>query len=161
MEKDEENTGTSNVENENVELNGNFDVHSKKMNSGSQGSVASSVAEVETQQPPTQGIKILRIDLYSKNHLCIQGIILLKGRSKNFMLNHMTFVFTRGEGPYGKKTEGLLYLCKKKDEVEIICLCHGDLLNAVEFVEHIGGGYVEHPLNHIFIDGKQIKQHCY
>jgi len=34
---------------------------------GSQGSVASSVVEVETQQPPTQGIKILRIDLYSKS----------------------------------------------------------------------------------------------
>ncbi|XP_015162985.1 ninja-family protein AFP3-like [Solanum tuberosum] len=125
MEKAEENTGTSNVENENVELNG-----------GSQGSVASSVAEVETQQPPTQG-----------NYIA-------KGKIKIFMLNHMTFVFTRGEGPNGKKIEELLYSCKKKDEVEKVGLCHGDLLNVVEFVEHTGGGYVEHPLNHIFIDGK-------
>ncbi|KAG5621463.1 hypothetical protein H5410_006681 [Solanum commersonii] len=80
MDKVKENIGTSNVENENVELNLGL-----SLNGGSQGSVASSVAEVETQQPPTQ----------------------------------------------------------------------------VEFVEHVGGGYVEHPLNHIFIDGKQIKQHCY
>ncbi|KAK4709817.1 hypothetical protein R3W88_004330 [Solanum pinnatisectum] len=132
MEKAEENTGTSNVENENVKLNG-----------GSQGSVASSVAEVETQQPPTQ------------------GNLIAKGKIKNFMFNHMTFVFTRGEGPNGKKTEALLYSCKKKNEVVIVCLCHGDLLNAAEFVEHTGGGYVEHPLNHILIDGKQIKQHWY
>ncbi|XP_049375784.1 ninja-family protein AFP3-like [Solanum verrucosum] len=117
MEKADENTVTSNVENENVELNG-----------GSQGSVASSVAEVETQQPPIQ--------------------------DKNIKFNHMTFVSTRGEGPNGKKTEGVLYSCKKKDEVGIVCLCHGDLLNAAEFVEHTGGGYVEHHINHIFIDGK-------
>ncbi|KAK6796300.1 hypothetical protein RDI58_004001 [Solanum bulbocastanum] len=61
MEKAEENTGTSNVENENVELNGN---------------------------------------------------LIAKGKIKNFMLNHMTVVFTIGEGPNGKKTEGMLYLCK-------------------------------------------------
>uniref|UniRef100_M1DVV1 Ninja-family protein n=1 Tax=Solanum tuberosum TaxID=4113 RepID=M1DVV1_SOLTU len=89
---------------------------------GLQGSVASSVAEVETQQPPTQG-----------NYIA-------KGKIKNFMLNHMTFVSTRGKRPNGKKTEGLLYACNKKDEMEIVCLCHGDLLNAVEFVEHTGGG---------------------
>ncbi|KAK4726818.1 hypothetical protein R3W88_031735 [Solanum pinnatisectum] len=80
MEKAEEKIGTSNVENENAELNLGL-----SLNGGSQGSVASSVAEVETQQPPTQ----------------------------------------------------------------------------VEFVEHAGGGYVENPLNHIFIAGKQIKQHYY
>ncbi|WMV15079.1 hypothetical protein MTR67_008464, partial [Solanum verrucosum] len=125
MEKAEENIGTSNVENENVELNG-----------GSQGSIASSVTEVQTQQPPTQGIKIT------------------KGKIKNFMLNHMTIVFTRGEGQNGKKIKGLLYSYKKKDEVEIVCLCYGDLLNAAQFVEHAGGGYVVNPLNHIFIYGK-------
>ncbi|WMV13733.1 hypothetical protein MTR67_007118 [Solanum verrucosum] len=75
---------------------------------GSHGSVASSVAEVETQQPPTQG-----------NYIA-------NGKIKNIMLNHMTFVFMR-----------------------------------VEFVEHTGGGYVEKPLNHILIDGEQIKQDCY
>ncbi|WMV13842.1 hypothetical protein MTR67_007227 [Solanum verrucosum] len=138
MEKAEENIRTSDVENENVELNLGL-----SLNSGLQGSVASSVAEVETQQPPTQG-----------NYIA-------KGKIKNFMLNRMTFVSTRGKRPNGKKTEGLLYTCNKKDEMEIVCLCHGDLLNAVEFVEHASGGYVEHPLNHIFIDGEQIKQHCY
>ncbi|KAH0770028.1 hypothetical protein KY290_014009 [Solanum tuberosum] len=133
MEKAEENIGTSNVENENVELNLGL-----SLKGGSQGSVASSVVEVQMQQPPTQG-----------NYIT-------KGKIKNFMLNHMTFVFTRGEGQNGKKTEGLLYSFKKKNEVEIVCLCHGDLLNAVEFVEHAGGGYVVNPLNHIFIYEKQI-----
>ncbi|WMV14012.1 hypothetical protein MTR67_007397 [Solanum verrucosum] len=52
MEKADENTVTSNVENENVELNG-----------GSQGSVASSVAEVETQQPPIQGNYITKMKI--------------------------------------------------------------------------------------------------
>ncbi|XP_049375782.1 ninja-family protein AFP3-like [Solanum verrucosum] len=86
--------------------------------------------------------------------LSLNGNYIAKGKIKNFMLNHMTFVSTRGKGPNGKKTEGLLYLCNKKDEVEIVFLCHGDLLNAAEFVEHASGCYVEHPLNHIFIDGE-------
>ncbi|KAG5621534.1 hypothetical protein H5410_006752 [Solanum commersonii] len=119
MEKAEENIGTSNVENENVELNLRF-----SLKGGSQESVASSVVEVQMQQPSTQG-----------NYIT-------KGKIKNFMLNHMTIVFTRGEGQNEKKTEGLLYSYKKKDEVEIVCLCHGGLLNAVEFVEHAGGGHV-------------------
>ncbi|KAG5620372.1 hypothetical protein H5410_005590 [Solanum commersonii] len=82
------------------------------------------------------------------------GNYIAKGKIKNFMLNHMTFVSTRGKGPNGKITEGLLYPCNKKDEVEIVFLFHGDLLNAAEFVEYSSGGYVDHPLNHIFIDGE-------
>lgn len=66
----------------------------------------------------------------------------------------MIIDFTRGEGENGKKTEGLLYTYKKKDEVKIVCFCHGDILNATEFVEHADGGYVVNSLNHIFIDGK-------
>ncbi|XP_049375060.1 ninja-family protein AFP3-like [Solanum verrucosum] len=141
--------GTSNVENENVELNG-----------GSQGSVASSVVEVETQQPPTQVLDVKSSFVEQKSPV-YSGNYIAKGKIKIFMLNHMTFVFTRGEGPNGKKIEGLLYSCKNKDEAEKVGLCHGDLLNAVEFVEHTDGGYVEHPLNYIFIDGKYIKKHCY
>ncbi|KAH0698575.1 hypothetical protein KY284_012790 [Solanum tuberosum] len=134
MEKAEENIRTSNVENENVELNLGF-----SLNSGLQGSVASSVAEVETQQPPTQVLDVKssfvehKSPVYSENYIA-------KGKIKNFMLNHMTFVSTRGKRPNGKKTEGLLYASNKKDEMEIVCLCHGDLLNVVEFVEHAGGG---------------------
>ncbi|KAK6796248.1 hypothetical protein RDI58_003949 [Solanum bulbocastanum] len=135
MEKAEENIRTSNVENENVELNLGL-----SLNGGSQRSVASSVAK--------------KSPIYSGNYIA-------KGKIRNFMLNHMTFASTRGKGPNGKKTEGLLYTCNKKDEVEIVCLCHGDLLNAIEFVKHAGGGYVEHLLNDIFIDGEQIKHHCY
>ncbi|XP_015159669.1 ninja-family protein AFP3-like [Solanum tuberosum] len=129
MEKAEENIGTSNVENENVELNLGLSLNVILMWIARKWCFKS-------QQPPTQG-----------NYIA-------KGKIKNFMLNHMTFVSTRGKGPNGKKTEGLLYPCNKKDEVEIVFLCHGDLLNAAEFVEHASGGYVEHPLNHIFIDGE-------
>ncbi|KAH0695989.1 hypothetical protein KY289_013471 [Solanum tuberosum] len=103
MEKAEENIGTSNVENENVELN--------------------------------------------------LGLSLNVDR-KEVVLQVPTTTYSRGKGPNGKKTEGLLYPCNKKDEVEIVFLCHGDLLNAAEFIEHASGGYVEHPLNHIFIDGE-------
>ncbi|WMV15080.1 hypothetical protein MTR67_008465 [Solanum verrucosum] len=106
---------------------------------GSQGSVDSSVVEVETQQPPTQ----------EKN--------IAKEKLRNFALNNMAIVFTRGEGPNGKNTEGFLYSGKKRDEVKIVCLCHDHFLNAAEFVEHAGGGDVENPFKHIFIDGKQIK----
>ncbi|XP_049364509.1 ninja-family protein AFP3-like [Solanum verrucosum] len=155
MEKAEENIRTSDVENENVELNLGL-----SLNSGLQGSVASSVAEVETQQPPTQVLDVKSSFVEQKSPV-YSGNYIAKGKIKNFMLNRMTFVSTRGKRPNGKKTEGLLYTCNKKDEMEIVCLCHGDLLNAVEFVEHASGGYVEHPLNHIFIDGEQIKQHCY
>ncbi|KAH0716804.1 hypothetical protein KY290_013064 [Solanum tuberosum] len=150
MEKAEENIGTSNVENENVELNLGL-----SLNGGSQGSVASSpnnhllkeiiffplVLDVESSFVEHKSL------LYSGNYIA-------KGKIKNIMLNHMTFVSTRGKGPNGKKTEGLLYPFNKKDEVEIVFLCHGDLLNATEFAEHASGGYVEHPLNHIFIDGE-------
>ncbi|KAG5620085.1 hypothetical protein H5410_005303 [Solanum commersonii] len=127
MEKAEENIRTSDVENENVELNLGL-----SLNSGSQGSVASSVAEVETQQPPTQvlDVKSSFVEQISPVYL---GNYIAKGKIKNIMLNHMTFVSTIGKRPNGKKTEGLLYTCNKKDEMEIVCLCHGDLLNAVEF----------------------------
>ncbi|KAG5620063.1 hypothetical protein H5410_005281 [Solanum commersonii] len=138
----EENIRTSDVENENVELNLGL-----SLNSGSQGSVASIL-----------NVKSSFVEQISPVYL---GNYIAKGKMKSIMLNHMTFVSTRGKRPNGKKTEGLLYTCNKKDEMEIVCLCHGDLLNAVEFVEHASRGYVEHPLNHIFIDGEQIKQHCY
>lgn len=39
----------------------------------------------------------------------------------------MTNVLTSDEGPNGKKIEGHLYSCKKKDEVDLVSLCH-DLL---------------------------------
>ncbi|KAH0717390.1 hypothetical protein KY285_013421 [Solanum tuberosum] len=136
MEKAKENIGTSrNVANENMKLNLEL-----SLNGGSQGCVASSVAEVETQQPPTQ----------EKNNIATE-------KFRNFMLNNMANVFTKGEGPKRKKTEGLLYSFKKRDEVKIVCLCHGNFLNAEEFVKHAGGGDVEDPLEHIIIEGKQIK----
>lgn len=80
-----------------------------------------------------------------------------KEKFENFMLNNMANVYTKGEGPKGNKVEGLLYSCKEIDQVKIVCLCHGNFLNADEFVKHAGGGDVVNPLEHIFIEGKQIK----
>ncbi|XP_015065555.1 ninja-family protein AFP3-like [Solanum pennellii] len=135
MEKAKEKIGTSrNVENKNMKLNLGL-----PLNGESQGCVASRVAEVEIQQSPTQEENIA------------------KEKFENFVLNNMANVYTKGEGPKGKKIEGLLYSCTEIDEVKIVCLCHGNFLNADEFVKHAGGGDVVNPLEHIFIEGKQIK----
>ncbi|MCD9639709.1 hypothetical protein HAX54_024415 [Datura stramonium] len=69
---------------------------------------------------------------------------------RNFMLN-MPCVSTRGDGPNGKKIEGFLYGYKKKEDVKIVCVCHGNFLSPAEFVKHAGGGDVENPLRHIVI----------
>lgn len=61
-----------------------------------------------------------------KSHV-YSGNYIAKSKIKNFILNHMTNVLTSDEGPNGKKIEGLLYSCKKKDEVDLVSLCH-DLL---------------------------------
>lgn len=67
---------------------------------------------------------------FEKESLVYLGNYITKGKIKNIILNHMTTVFTRGEGPNGKKIEGLLYSCKNKDKVDIVYLSHDDLLNS-------------------------------
>lgn len=64
----------------------------------------------------------------------------------------MPCVFTKGDGPNGRRIEGILYKYGKGEEVRIMCVCHGNFLSPAEFVKHAGGGDVEYPLRHIVIN---------
>lgn len=67
------------------------------------------------------------------------------------VMEDMPCVFTKGDGPNGKRIEGLLFKYKKGEEVRIVCVCHGTFLTPAEFVKHAGGGEVAHPLRHIVV----------
>ncbi|KAL1355964.1 hypothetical protein HN51_007948 [Arachis hypogaea] len=67
-------------------------------------------------------------------------------------MEDMPCVFTKGDGPNGKRIEGILYKYGKGEEVRIMCVCHGDFLSPAEFVKHAGGGDVAHPLRHIVVN---------
>ncbi|KAJ9174157.1 hypothetical protein P3X46_017216 [Hevea brasiliensis] len=64
----------------------------------------------------------------------------------------MPCVFTIGDGPNGRRVEGILYKYGKGEEVRIMCVCHGSFLSPAEFVKHAGGGDVDHPLKHIVVN---------
>ncbi|KAL6349966.1 hypothetical protein AAG906_002073 [Vitis piasezkii] len=74
-----------------------------------------------------------------------------RGSGMNFM-GDMPCVFTRGDGPNGRRIEGILYKYGKGEEVRIMCVCHGSFLSPAEFVKHAGGGDVAHPLRHIVVN---------
>ncbi|XP_019180826.1 PREDICTED: ninja-family protein AFP2 isoform X2 [Ipomoea nil] len=67
-------------------------------------------------------------------------------------LEDMPCVFTKGDGPNGKRIDGILYKYGKGEEVRIMCVCHGSFLSPAEFVKHAGGSDVAHPLKHIVIN---------
>ncbi|PON79691.1 Ninja family [Parasponia andersonii] len=67
-------------------------------------------------------------------------------------MEDMPCVFTKGDGPNGKRIDGILYRYGKGEEVRIMCVCHGSFLSPAEFVKHAGGGDVAHPLRHIVIN---------
>ena len=67
-------------------------------------------------------------------------------------IEDMPCVFTIGDGPNGRKVEGILYKYGKGEEVRIMCVCHGSFLSPAEFVKHAGGRDVEHPLRHIVVN---------
>ncbi|KAA8529328.1 hypothetical protein F0562_033873 [Nyssa sinensis] len=67
-------------------------------------------------------------------------------------MEDMPCVFTKGEGPNGRRIEGILYKYGKGEEVRIMCICHGSFLSPAEFVKHAGGGDVAHPLKHIVVN---------
>ncbi|KAF8021394.1 hypothetical protein BT93_G1741 [Corymbia citriodora subsp. variegata] len=78
---------------------------------------------------------------------------------KEFVANatvDMPWVFTRGDGPDGKRIEGILYKYGKGEEVRIVCVCHGNFLSPAEFVKHAGGGDVANPRRHIFISTNPV-----
>ncbi|CAL0318191.1 unnamed protein product [Lupinus luteus] len=67
-------------------------------------------------------------------------------------LENMPCVFTKGNGPNGRRIEGILYKYGKGEEVTIMCVCHGRFLSPAEFVKHAGGGDVANPHRHIVIN---------
>nr|XP_010315661.1 ninja-family protein AFP3-like [Solanum lycopersicum] len=97
------------------------------------GSVASSLTELETQQPPNRWKSAKEV-----------------GEKLRKFLYKMPFVFY--DGPNGKKTKAyLLYSFTKREDLKIVCACHADFLTPAQFVKHGGGVDVENPLNHIEI----------
>ncbi|XP_071738091.1 uncharacterized protein [Rutidosis leptorrhynchoides] len=66
------------------------------------------------------------------------------------VLARMPCVSTTGNGPNGKTISGFLYRYTKND-VSIVCVCHGHSFSPAGFVEHAGGVNIAHPLKHITI----------
>ncbi|GAB2262465.1 hypothetical protein Droror1_Dr00003462 [Drosera rotundifolia] len=75
-----------------------------------------------------------------------------KIRETSTGLEDMPSVFTIGDGPNGRKVNGILYKYGKGEEVRIMCVCHGCFFTPGEFVKHAGGRDVEHPLKHIVVN---------
>ncbi|KAL2233503.1 UNVERIFIED_CONTAM: Ninja-family protein AFP2 [Sesamum indicum] len=67
-------------------------------------------------------------------------------------MDDMPCVFTVGDGPNGRRVDGILYRYGKREEVRIMCICHGSFHSPAEFIKHAGGTDVDHPLKHIVIN---------
>ncbi|KAL9267469.1 Ninja-family protein 5-like protein [Drosera capensis] len=68
------------------------------------------------------------------------------------VVSDMPCVFTKGDGPNGKRIDGFLYGYRKGEQVRIVCVCHGSFFTPAEFVMHAGGGEVENPLRQIVVN---------
>lgn len=66
-------------------------------------------------------------------------------------LPKMPCVSTTGPGPNGKTISGFLY-SYSRDEVSIVCVCHGTFLSPAEFVQHSGRTDLSHPERHIVVN---------
>ncbi|KAH6823102.1 hypothetical protein C2S53_011275 [Perilla frutescens var. hirtella] len=67
-------------------------------------------------------------------------------------MEDMPCVFTKGDGPNGRRVDGILYKYGKGEEVRIMCICHGSFHSPAEFVKHAGGTDVDNPLKHIVVN---------
>ncbi|XP_052186860.1 ninja-family protein AFP2-like [Diospyros lotus] len=67
-------------------------------------------------------------------------------------MEDMPCVFTQGDGPNGRRIEGILYKYGKGEEVRIMCICHGSFHSPAEFVRHAGGTDIAQPLKHIVVN---------
>ncbi|XP_051115200.1 ninja-family protein 6-like [Andrographis paniculata] len=65
----------------------------------------------------------------------------------------MPYVSTRGYGPNCPKIAGILYRYRSRNDLKIVCVCHGMFLSPAEFVKHGGGSEVAaaQPLRHIVV----------
>ncbi|KAE8661448.1 ras GTPase-activating protein-binding protein 2-like isoform X1 [Hibiscus syriacus] len=75
-----------------------------------------------------------------------------EGRERGSAMEDMPCVFTRGDGPNGRRIDGILYKYGRGEEVRIMCVCHGNFLSPAEFVKHAGGSDVDYPLKHIVVN---------
>lgn len=67
-------------------------------------------------------------------------------------LEDMPCVFTKGDGPNGRRVDGILYKYGKGEDVRIMCVCHGNFHSPADFVRHAGGTDVDNPLKHIVVN---------
>ncbi|KAG7589486.1 Jas TPL-binding domain [Arabidopsis suecica] len=112
-----------------------------KASSDEARSLPSTTQQQETTTKPTNRLRRLSsVDMNMKMEP--QG----KGKSE------MPCVFTKGDGPNGKRVDGILYRYGNGEEVRIMCVCHGDFLSPADFVKHAGGPHVDHPLRHIVVN---------
>lgn len=116
----------------------------------SQEAVGSSVTE--TKENPCR-TSIAEMENPSKKHDCAENRIKEIGMNA---MEDMPCVFTKGDGPNGRRIEGILYKYGKGEDVRIMCVCHGSFLSPAEFVKHAGGGDVAHPLRHIVVNPSSI-----
>ncbi|XP_004237223.1 ninja-family protein AFP3 [Solanum lycopersicum] len=129
----------------------------------SQGGCSSSISELESK--PAQGsadaspssIQSLHKDLGSRT---LGGEVetspsnTTRSRvqeSEAKALGDMPCVFAKGDGPNGRRIDGILYKYGKGEEIRIMCVCHGSFLSPAEFVKHAGGSDIANPLKHIVI----------
>ncbi|KAK7388863.1 hypothetical protein VNO78_23690 [Psophocarpus tetragonolobus] len=71
------------------------------------------------------------------------------------IMRQMPSVATTGDSRTGKRIEGLLYKYKR-DQVCIVCVCHGSFLSPTEFVMHAGGKEVADPMKHITVSSNSF-----
>ncbi|XP_027360327.1 ninja-family protein AFP1 [Abrus precatorius] len=111
----------------------------------SQGAAGSSVAKTNENMTKTS-----RAEVENRSKKPAKNIM---GREIGTnSMEDMPCVFTKGDGPNGRRIEGILYKYGKGEDVRIMCVCHGNFLSPAEFVKHAGGGDVAHPLRHIVVN---------
>ncbi|KAK6921005.1 Tify domain binding domain [Dillenia turbinata] len=63
----------------------------------------------------------------------------------------MPSVTTVGNGPFGRRIEGVLYKFSDDEELKIVCVCHGRFFNPAGFYKHAGGTDVPNPSRYITV----------
>ncbi|XP_057777322.1 ninja-family protein AFP2-like [Salvia miltiorrhiza] len=75
-----------------------------------------------------------------------------RARGRGVGAEDMPCVFTKGDGPNGRRVDGILYKYGKGEDVRIMCICHGTFHSPAEFIVHAGGTDVHNPLKHIVVN---------
>lgn len=76
--------------------------------------------------------------------------------AKESRMNSMPSVVVTGDGPNGRRIEGVLYKYGKGEEARIMCVCHGSFYSPAGFVEHAGGTDITNPLKHIVVSPNSL-----